>query len=532
MPEYLSPGVYVEEVPSGPRPIQGVGTSTTGFVGLTERGPTAPHLVTNWGEFTRWFGGIIGEDISFLPFAAKGFFDNDGQRLFVARIVRSDAVEAALNLATTDAAQEVQVRANGPGAWGNGLFVRVRNGSRSGFRITVLYYRNVPNPFVDPTEQKNIGDPNRIEPDAQEDYDDLEYDPERGNFFIARINAASTLITLSWSDPAQPAARPNDLAFSQLTDQAGDDGANPISANEYIGDSDQPPDQRTGLAALALIDEIAILCVPDEVHPALDAANQTQLRNELVNQCERLKDRFGILQVGSGVGLVQSIRAPKDTSYAAIYYPWIRVFDPRTRDTLLVPPGGHVAGIYARSDRERGVHKAPANEVVRGMVDREINSSRRPLEFHIGKGEHDILNPRGINVIRDFRPDGRGIRVWGARTLSSDPLWRYVNVRRLFLFVEESIDEGTQWVVFEPNDETTWARVRQTVRNFLLIVWRSGALRGLTEEEAFFVRCDRTTMTEAEIDAGLLICEIGIAPVKPAEFVIFRIQQKTLEQAA
>jgi phage tail sheath protein FI len=142
------------------------------------------------------------------------------------------------------------------------------------------------------------------------------------------------------------------------------------------------------------------------------------------------------------------------------------------------------------------------------------------------------LNPRGVNVIRDFRADGRSIRVWGARTMSSDPLWRYVNVRRLFLFVEESIDEGTQWVVFEPNYEPTWARVRQSVRNFLLIVWRSGALRGLTEEEAFFVRCDRTTMTEAEIDAGLLICEVGIAPVKPAEFVVFRIQQKTLEQVA
>jgi phage tail sheath protein FI len=532
MPEYLSPGVYVEEIASGPRPIQGVGTSTTGFVGLTERGPTMPHLVTNWGEFTRLYGGIIGEEVSFLPFATKGFFDNDGQRLFVARITRSDAQEAFLNLATNNGAQNVQLRANGPGAWGNGLFVRVIDGSRSGFRITVLYYRIIPNPFVDPLDPNNVGNPNRIEPDVLEDYDDLDFDPQRGNFFLTRINAASTLVTLSWSDPSQPAARPNNLPFSQLTDQIGDDGSNPITAIEYIGDSSRPPDQRTGLAALALIDEIAIVCVPDEVHPALNATNQDQLRNELINQCETLKDRFGILQVPVGQGLVQSIVPPRDTSYAAIYYPWIRVFDPRTRDTLLVPPGGHVAGIYARSDRERGVHKAPANEVIRGMITRDINGTRRPLEFHIGKGGHDILNPRGINVIRDFRADGRGIRVWGARTLSSDPLWRYVNVRRLFLFVEESIDEGTQWVVFEPNDEKTWARVRQTVRNFLLIVWRDGALRGLTEEEAFFVRCDRTTMTEADIDAGRLICEVGIAPVKPAEFVIFRIQQKTLEQVS
>jgi len=191
-----------------------------------------------------------------------------------------------------------------------------------------------------------------------------------------------------------------------------------------------------------------------------------------------------------------------------------------------------VAGIFARSDRERGVHKAPANEVVRDIVNRDINSTRKPLEFIISKGDQDILNPRGINAIRDFRADRRGIRLWGARTLSSDPLWRYVNVRRLFLYVEESVDEGTQWVVFEPNDYATWARVRQVVSNFLTLVWRSGALQGTTEDQAFFVRCGPDTMTQADIDAGRLICEVGIAPVKPAEFVIFRIQQKTVELAA
>jgi phage tail sheath protein FI len=203
------------------------------------------------------------------------------------------------------------------------------------------------------------------------------------------------------------------------------------------------------------------------------------------------------------------------------------VFDPRTSDTLLVPPSGHVAGIYARTDVERGVHKAPANEALRGIVQVDINGTRRPLEFTIGKREHDMLNPRGINVIRDFRADRRGIRVWGARTISSDTQLRYVNVRRLLLFIEESIDEGTQWVVFEPNDEQLWARVRQSIRNFLLLVWRSGALEGEVEERAFFVACDRTTMTQADIDAGRLICVIGVAPVKPAEFVIFRIQQMT-----
>jgi phage tail sheath protein FI len=169
--------------------------------------------------------------------------------------------------------------------------------------------------------------------------------------------------------------------------------------------------------------------------------------------------------------------------------------------------------------------------VVRGIVARDVGAEK-PLRFLLPKGEQDVLNPRGINVIRDFRADGRGIRLWGARTMSSDPMWKYVNVRRLFLFVEESIDQGTQWVVFEPNDEPLWAAVRRSVSNFLISVWRSGALMGGTQDEAFFVKCDRTTMTQDDIDNGRLICLIGIAPVKPAEFVIFRISQKTAEAAA
>jgi hypothetical protein len=200
--------------------------------------------------------------------------------------------------------------------------------------------------------------------------------------------------------------------------------------------------------------------------------------------------------------------------YAAFYYPWIKVYDSITKLYKPIPPGGHVAGIYARSDIERGVHKAPANEKVRGV---------KELEFQITKGEQDILNPRGVNCIRFF--PGRGIRVWGARTLSSNTLWKYINVRRLFIFIEESIEEGTQWVVFEPNDQKLWARVKQTITQFLTRVWRDGALMGSTPEEAFFVKCDRTTMTQDDIDNGRLICIIGIAPVKPAEFVIFRIAQ-------
>ena len=209
-----------------------------------------------------------------------------------------------------------------------------------------------------------------------------------------------------------------------------------------------------------------------------------------------------------------------DTLYAAYYYPWIGIYDPSMNGERLIPPTGQVVGICARTDIERGVHKAPANEVVRGAT---------RLEFAVPKALQDILNPRNVNCIRDFRSDGRGIRLWGARTMSSDAMWKYVNVRRLFIFIEESIDEGVQWAVFEPNADPLWAAVRQTIVDFLTRVWKSGALMGLTQDEAFFVKCDRTTMTQDDIDNGRLICYIGIAPVKPAEFVIFRISQKTAE---
>ncbi|MDB5934428.1 MAG: Phage tail sheath family protein [Massilia sp.] len=537
MPEYLSPGVYVEEVASGPRPIEGVGTSTAGIVGLTERGPTTPRLVTNWGQFRRWYGDVLPVGISFAPFAARGFFENGGVRLFVARVTRSDAATAVLDLATATA-QLLRIEAMGAGEWGNRLFVRVGPSSRTdsagipvGFRITLLYFRTAPNPFIDPLDPANIGNPKRVDPDVIEDYDDLSADPLDGNNVLMRVNSNSTLVHASFTNTALPPAEPTVAgipAFAPLA--GGGEGAVPISAVEYEGNPAAAPDLRKGLAALEIIDEVALLFVPDEVHPAMIGANQ--LMNTLVTQCERLADRFAILSVPAGQGLVQSIFPPRDTSYAAIYYPWVRVFDPFTRDTVLVPPAGHVAGIYARSDRERGVHKAPANEVVRDIITRDINATRKPLEFTLARGDHDILNPRGINVIRDFRADRRGIRVWGARTLSSDPLWRYVNVRRLFNYVKESVDEGTQWVVFEPNDDNTWARVRQVVADFLTLVWRSGALFGATEEQAFFVRCGADTMTPADIDAGRLIVEVGIAPVKPAEFVIFRFQQKMTELVA
>ena len=289
--------------------------------------------------------------------------------------------------------------------------------------------------------------------------------------------------------------------------------------------SDGGPGKRTGLAALKEVDEVSILAVP--------GCTSKTVQQAMITQCELLKDRFCILDSKQNANMnedendknsiiTQREGLTSDKGYGALYYPWIKMGvetegNGKTElKSMFVPPSGAVAGIYARSDTERGVHKAPANEVVRNVTE---------LKFSLTDAEQDILNPKGINCIRSF--SGRGIRVWGARTISSDPSWKYVNIRRLFIYLEESIEEATQWVVFEPNDERLWARVRQTIENFLNRVWRDGALMGNTPEEAYFVRCDRTTMTQDDIDNGRLIVVIGVAPVKPAEFVIFRIAQWT-----
>ena len=271
-----------------------------------------------------------------------------------------------------------------------------------------------------------------------------------------------------------------------------------------------------GLSALELDQyrDVALVYAPNV---------STDIAKAIVAHCEKLRFRFAVIDSDKGQdpGALNPRNAITDSSYAGFYYPWIITADPRTGARKLVPPGGHVLGVYARSDTERGVFKAPANEIVRGALD---------LEHEINDQVQDDLNPKGVNVIRSF--PGRGIRVWGARTITSNALWKYVSVRRLFIFLERSIYEGTQWVVFEPNDDRLWARVIDTIRLFLRSQWRLGALFGRTEQEAFFITCDRTTMTQDDILNGRLICEIGIAPVRPAEFVIFRIFQNTAEVAA
>lgn len=293
-----------------------------------------------------------------------------------------------------------------------------------------------------------------------------------------------------------------------------------VDPDDVIGKDDIEPAERTGLHTLRNEDDISLVACPGWTDQTVQQA--------LIEHCELMKYRFAVLDAGGppndDLGSVRELRSRYDSKYAAIYHPWVQVPNPFRGPTapleVACPPSGHVMGLIADVDIRRGVYKAPANEVLRGVVG---------LQRKLQKAEQELLNPfpSNLNVIRDFRDENRGIRVWGARVITSDPDWKYINVRRLFNFVEKSVERGMQWVVFEPNDEPLWARVRQSISAFLKTVWRGGALQGRTQEDAFYVVADRTTMTQQDIDNGRLIVEVGIAPVKPAEFVIIRIGMYT-----
>ncbi|HWN71706.1 MAG TPA: phage tail sheath family protein [Haliangium sp.] len=390
---YLSPGVYVEEVDRGSKPIEAVGTNTVGFIGESAKGPTNEAvLITNWSQFVKTFGDF--KDCSmYLAHAVYGFFNNGGSRCFVVNVGAPESEDVTATVAAGGEKKEEKPAAKGRG-------------------------------------------------------------PDRDGLFIGRDNG---------------------------------------------------PGQRSGLKCFDEVDDIAIVVAPGQTSPAVQDA--------VLSHCETRKDRFAILDSPETIsGGVDRLPKPRDSKYGAYYFPWIQVYDP-DKGNIFVPPSGHIAGVYSRVDNERGVHKAPANEIVRGALG---------LKYNVSKGEQDLLNPKGINAIRLMNG---GIRIWGARTLSSDPSWKYINVRRLFIMVETSIERATQWVVFEPNDHRLWKRVTRTISSFLTLLWRNGALMGTSPEQAFFVKCDEETNPAEVVDAGQLVVEIGLAPVKPAEFVIFRIGQ-------
>ena len=501
VPTYLSPGVYMEEVSSGSKPIEAVGTAVAAFVGFAEAGPTnQPTLVTNWTQFVNNFGTFI--EGSYLAHAVYGYFLNGGGAAYVVRVGTSDdgrdpelpTAEAELPAAEGDK-PPFTVKALEGGVAGDRISVEITDASEQNedtFKLTV----------------KSPGRPDEV-------FDNVTLSKGQNNV-ATRVKADSQLISLQETrgQTGQPARTSVTLSGGALPVQVDD-----VEATDYIGDAAD----RTGFAGLEAVEEVTMLLVPDLMAAYqqemidLDGVKAVQLA--MIAHCELMANRVAILDTPPDLN-AQDVKSWRneitgyDSKYATLYWPWIKVMDPVQGKGIFVPPGGSVAGVWARNDDTRGVHKAPANEVIRGAMQ---------LELNITKGEHDQLNPDGINCIRSF--PGQGIRIWGARTLSSDPEWRYLNIRRLFNFVESSILGGTNWVVFEPNDPKLWDSVTRTVTMFLRRVWRDGALFGRTQAEAFFVKCDDENNPPENRDAGILTVEIGIAPVKPAEFVVFRVSQ-------
>jgi len=614
MPEYLAPGVFVEEVSFRAKSIEGVPTSTTGFAGMTRYGPvqykdgplsTHPRLVTSFVEFERVYGGVDplwvdgDERVAYVAQAARAFFLNGGRRLYISRVFHPGATNGvavkAIPVSTTTASTATW-RARWPGKNGNVpvtvTAVRSRNvavpglGSAAGKVQANLAKQGsvvevlpagptlpASNTPLDPGKLRVVRiDNNGVQHFEKADGTQEDLAPD------ARIRLVSLTVTVDVGDERRdqsgglstdPAHRrfigrilqrdePEDETFVVWLDydfnkvatahaiplmaalcgttsnerrevlDGGDDGQL-VNGDDLLGLTADPDDiaiKATGLEALGEVDDIAIVALPD----AGDLGGEDETFNagsNLVLHAEQQRYRIAIVDapLGSSMNGVREFRGRFDTKYAALYHPWIEILDPRQSPVqgappqrITLPPSGFVAGIYARTDIERGVHKAPANEVVYGLSKFEMN---------INTGRNEVLNPEGINALRFF--EGRGNRVWGARTLSSDPEWKYVNVRRFFIFLEHSIDKATQWAVFEPNNESLWRNITRTVSDFLEVQWRNGALIGATPAQAYFVRCDRTTMTTNDLDNGRLICLIGVAPSRPAEFVIFRIGQWTAD---
>ncbi|MFF9652871.1 phage tail sheath family protein [Streptomyces sp. NPDC014622] len=499
MPSYLTPGVYVEEVQSGARPIEGVGTAVAAFVGFAETGPFhRPTLVTSWDQYVQTFGTYAPD--TYLTLAVHGFFANGGGAAYVVR-VGGPAQDSAGGSATAAAASAAL----------GGFLVSARPGTSGDLSVEV----------ADPEGENPPEDRFRLlvrQSGKVVETFDVSIRKSVKGYLVTQARQSKLIEVVEQPGTAQSRPENQVLPLSPAASGPGT-GAVRIGPAEFLGDASE----RTGIAGLEAIDEITMVAVPDlmSAHQRgdIDAEGVKTVQLALISHCEQMGDRVAVLDTPPGMG-AQRVRTWRnddtgfDSRYATVYYPWINVFDPAAGRNSLMPPSGHVAGVWARSDGERGVHKAPANEVIRGALD---------LEIRLSKGEQDLLNPIGVNCVRAF--PGRGIRIWGARTLSSDPAWRYLNVRRLFNYLEESILLGTQWVVFEPNDDRLWSSIRRNVTAFLTEEWRRGALFGRTAEEAFYVKCDRDNNPQESIDLGQVVCEIGVAPVKPAEFVVFRLAQ-------
>lgn len=563
MAEYLSPGVYVEEYDSSPRSIEGVGTSTAGFVGMAVKGPTigAPSLVTNFADYQRQFGGFLTEytheEYRYLAYAVEQYFANGGTRCFISRVVPENATIA------TASEGIISMRAANEGKWGNRILVSFVTTNKRKLQLVKkeadrVYVAKTVEGFREGDLVEFAGSVNRIEmifentitfendfgADAVdtalipktlvyslemdvviryesevETFTGLSLNPTSPSFIAKKLSASQ--IVVATVEPCYTLINPvaaifgKDKVTGTLAFSGGSDGTmDAVNAGVFIGE-DGGPGQRTGIQSFIENNIVSILAVPGITIPEVIVS--------LIAHCENEKSRFAVIDVPQELvktGDIIEYRSIIDSTYAAMYHPWIQVYDRATKKPGFIPPSGAVCGVYSRTDVTRGVHKAPANETV----------NCTGLSVNYTAGEQDILNPVGVNLIRAL--PGQGIRIWGARTASSNSAFKYVNVRRLFIFVEQSIKANTNWVVFEPNNSSLWARVQMTVSAFLDNLFRAGMLSGDSPSEAFFVEIGPSTMSQDDILNGRLICNIGIAPSRPAEFVIFRVTQFTSEAGA
>lgn len=404
MPNYQTPGVYVEEIESGSKPIEAGATNIVGFLGVAEKGPVnQATLVTNWTQYTKIFGGL--HEGGWLGHGVYQFFQNGGTKCYI----------------------------------------------------------------------NNLAEPKQKKGEASQKNGDK---------------------------AAEKADEPISHAKYEVK--------NPDNIAKLIIGKDEGVGKKSGLHLFDEIQDISLICAPGVTDPAAQDA--------ILTHCEKNRFRFAVLDSPETLdGGIDTMPMPRDSIMGAYYFPWVQMYDMVADQNIYAPPSGGICGVYGRVDSTRGVHKAPANELFKTALG---------LKYNLTDAEQEMLNPKGINCIRDF--PGRGIRVWGARTISSNPEWRYVNVRRLFCMVEQSLQNGTNWVVFEPNTRDLWKKITRNITAFLLNIWKSGALFGSTPEEAFYVRCDDELNPPESIDAGYVTIELGLAPAKPAEFVVFRVSQKTL----
>ena len=520
MPSYLTPGVYVEEVASSSATLSAGATAVAAFVGFTAKAPSddpndpdglQPRLVTNWTQFEDLYGGFVAG--AMLPHSVYGFFNNGGSMAYIVRIPHTTPAEESgqLGLPSGDRALGAAVE-----------FTTVEPNANVTINITPGTADDDADDDAPPVFDVEVAEPGE---------DSESFSGVTLGSIADTVNGTSTKVKVEAKvDVSSLAADLQTLPTGSFSIEPAAPTPAAVPGRAFAGSESA----RTGISGLTIADDVTMVMVPDLVTAAtqddgsVDLAMWKSVQLALINHCEGQANRMAVLDAPPGMSPQQvkewrSEVAMYDSAFAALYYPWIEIDNPAATNgdtSIMAPPSGHLAGIWSRTDETRGVWKAPANEVVRGALNVETN---------ITKAEQGLLNPIGINCIRPFGT--QGIRVWGARTLTSNTDWTYINVRRLFNMIETTIMNGTQFAVFEPNDQKLWEGLKRTVGSFLRGLWRDGALFGATAEQAFFVKCDDETNPPDSIDQGKVVVEVGIAPVKPAEFVIFRISQLKDESA-